>query len=70
MLPYCRLLLAMVLIVDRVCCEARVHVLKVWFGCAVPENASVVDEYSSGGLERTTAKNENKIPLCVPNLDL
>jgi len=58
--PYCRLsLLAMVLIVVHVCCEARV--LKVWYGCAVPENASVADiyyryEYSSahGGLDRAT----------------
>ena len=67
-LYYRLLLIAMVLIVDCVRCEAGV--LKAWFGYAVPENASVVDEYSSGGLERTTAKNKNKIPLCVPNLDL
>jgi len=36
-------------------CEARVL---VWYGCAALENASVADlyyEYSSGGLDRTTA---------------
>jgi len=36
-------------------CEARVL---AWYGCAAPENASVADvyyEYSSGGLDRTTA---------------
>jgi len=36
-------------------CEARVL---AWYGCAEPENASVADvyyEYSSGGLDRTTA---------------
>jgi len=36
-------------------CEARVL---TWYGCAAPENASVADvyyEYSSGGLDRTTA---------------
>ena len=53
---YCRLsLLAMVLIVVHVCCEARE--LKAWYGCAAPENASVTDvyyEYSSGGLDRVT----------------
>ena len=35
--------------------EARVV---AWYGCATPENASVADicyEYSSGGLDRTTA---------------
>ena len=31
----------MVLTVVHVCCEARV--LKVWYGCAVQENTSVVD---------------------------
>ena len=48
--------LAMVLIVVSVRCKARV--LKVWYGCAAPENASVADvyyEYSSGGLDRKTA---------------
>jgi len=40
--PHCRLsLLAMVLTVVHVCCEVRV--LKVWYGCAVQENTSVVD---------------------------
>ena len=40
--PYSRLsLLAMVLTVVRVCCEARV--VKAWYGCAVPENASVAN---------------------------
>jgi len=69
----------MVLIVDSVRCKARV--LKAWYGCAGPENASVADvyrEYSSRGLDRTTvkpnhilehvviAKNKNKIPaLCA-----
>ena len=63
----CRLsLLKTVLAVVRVRCEARV--LKAWYGCAAPENASVADvylvsrgqsharltEYSSGGLDRTT----------------
>ena len=36
-------------------CEARVL---AWYGCAAPENASVADvyyEYSSSGLDRTTA---------------
>jgi len=58
--PYCRLsLLAMVLTVVCVCCEARI--LKAWYGCAATENASVADvyllayEYSSSGLDRTTA---------------
>ena len=38
--PYCRLsLLVMILTVVRVRCEARV--LKAWYGCAMPENASV-----------------------------
>ena len=35
--------------------EARVL---AWYGCAAPENAPVADvyyEYSSGGLDRTTA---------------
>ena len=59
----------MVLVVVCVHCEARI--LKVWYGCAVPENTLVVDvnsEYSSGGLDRMTAKNKSKIPLCVPKL--
>jgi len=36
-------------------CEVRVL---AWYGCAAPVNASVADvyyEYSSGGLDRTTA---------------
>ena len=42
---------------------ARSHLVNVkqvlvWYGCAAPVNASVADvyyEYSSGGLDRTTA---------------
>ena len=54
-----------------VCCEARV--LKACDGCAALENTSVADiydEYSSGGLDRMTAKDKSSIPLCMPNLDL
>jgi len=40
---------------EMLSCEARVL---AWYGCAASENASVADvyyEYSSGGLDRTTA---------------
>ena len=46
----------MVMIVARIRCQARI--LKAWYGCSVPDNATVSDvyyEYSSGMLDRSVA---------------